>query len=266
MSIKLAVWNTPAGRFLISGLRSSPVSSKVEVQEVPETEALTTLLGGGVDVALVTPLEAMLRPDEVDVIPAVSMSTWDYPLARIYMPSGLDEAPAKLVADTRYQQEIFVAGLVLKEHYRMMPEVVEEGDGDCAHLTIGSFDEDEAREGMLALDLGQEWYELTGYPMLWGVFATRKGEATPEVIETIGSLIRTSDTQRALFLQANESSPLVHDFFRDSLRIGFDDLAIASLTELRQYLYYHDVLDEMAELPVVFLPEEDEDEDNENDA
>jgi chorismate dehydratase len=118
------------------------------------------------------------------------------------------------------------------------------------------------RTAAITLDLGQEWYELAGYPMLWGVFAMRKGEVTPEVIENIGLLVRTSDSRRDVWLQANESSPDVHEFFSDSLRVGFDDLAVASLTELRQYLYYHDLLDDLIELPVVFLESEEEEEDD----
>lgn len=262
--MKLAIWDNPAAQFLVFGLDSSPVAGEFEVQTLAPTDALSALLETRVDVALVSPMEALLRDEEVDVIPAVALSTWDYPLARIYMPAGLDAAPKGLVADVRYLQETFVAGLVLKEHYRMSPAVVAEGNDDYARLVIGSFDDADAPRDQLVLDLGQEWYELSGYPMLWGVFATRKGEASPEVIESIMTMVRTADAQRALFLQANESSPAVHDFFRDSLRIGFDDLAVASLTELRQYLYYHDILDDVTELPVVFLPgddEEDEDDD-----
>jgi chorismate dehydratase len=213
-----------------------------------------------VDVALISPVDALLEHEAVDVLPAVALSSWDYPLARIRLPSGLENKPRRLIADARYRQEAFVAGLVLKEHYRMMPEITDAGDDGDARMEVGSFADEGAESADLVLDLGQEWYELAGYPMIWGVFAMRKGEVTPEAIETVGTLVRTSDARRELWLQANESSPSVHAFFKDSLRVGFDDLAIASLTELRQYLYYHDVLDDLTELPVIFLEDDESDE------
>lgn len=259
--MKLGIWDNPAAAFLVSGLDSSPVKGEFEIVEVEQPNALDALLTTRVDIALVSPVEALLHHEEVDVLPAVALSSWTYPLARIKLTDGLGDAADRLAADSRYRQETFVAGLVLKEHYRMMPAVVDASTEAPARLILGSLDEIEAGS---VLDLGREWYELAGYPMLWGVFAMRKGEITPEVIENLGLLVRTSDAQREVWLQANESSPAVHEFFRDSLRAGFDDLAIASLTELRQYLYYHDLLDDMTELPVVFIESDEEDDEDED--
>jgi chorismate dehydratase len=260
--MKLGIWDNPAAAFLVSGLDSSPVKGEFEIEAVEQPRALDALLTTRVDIALVSPVEALLRHDEVDVLPAVALSSWKYPLARIELPGSLADAPDRLAADSRFRQETFVATLILKEHYRMMPKVVDVSSEAPARLVLGSFEEIRPSASGVTLDLGQEWYELSGYPMLWGVFAMRKGEVTPEVIENLGVLVRTSDARREIWLRANESSPTVHEFFDESLRVGFDDLAVASLTELRQYLYYHDLLDDVIELPVVFLESDEEEEDD----
>jgi chorismate dehydratase len=259
-TLTLAIWDNPAAAFLVSGLDSSPLAGRFEIKTVSQTDALDVLRGGRVDVALISTLDALVEHETVDVLPAVALSSWSYPLARVRLPGGLTDKPGRLIADVRFRQEAFLASLVLREHYRMMPEIAVSGEASDARLEVGSFDDDASSED-LVLDLGQEWFELSGYPMLWGVFAMRKGEVTPEIIEDVGTLVRTSDARRALWLQANESSPAVHEFFGESLRVGFDDLAVASLTELRQYLYYHDLLDDVTELPVVFLESEEDDED-----
>jgi chorismate dehydratase len=127
--VQLAVWDNPAASFLVSGLESSPVRSAIDVITVAQTDALRRCSPAASTWRWFLRLTHLLEHEAVDVLPAVALSSWDYPLARIRLPSGLENKPRRLIADARYQQEAFVAGLVLKEHYRMMPEITwPEGD------------------------------------------------------------------------------------------------------------------------------------------
>ena len=45
------------------------------------------------------------------------------------------------------------------------------------------------------------------------------------------------------------------EFFRTDLRLRFDDLAVAGLTELQDHAFYSDLIDEMSSLPVASLPD-----------
>lgn len=115
-----------------------------------------------------------------------------------------------------------------------------------------------------AMDLGQEWYELANYPMVWGFFAARKGEATPEMMLALRDAAAVAEQTRES--AATDVSPELHHFISDDLRTRFDDLAVASLTEYRQYLFYENVLTDVPDLDPVSFPELDEAEAEEDDA
>ena len=51
----------------------------------------------------------------------------------------------------------------------------------------------------------------------------------------------------------------MHTFYREDLRLRLDDLAMAGLTEFRDYLYYYNITEEIPELPLYELPEDWED-------
>lgn len=258
--MRLTLWDHPAAAFLASALDATPYAGDTEVEYVPADEAMDRLLNEETDVALVHTLEALKKSDSVDVIPAVALSTWRYPFARITLKNGLDQAPEKVSYDPRFEQESVIARIVLKEHYRMMPEFAEdEGEEDGDRLIVST--ELPRKQDALVLDLGQEWFELSGYPMIWGVFAARKGEVDEALIRRIRGIIRTAEDRKGLWLRAHEQTPEMHDFYTEQLRVRFDDLAIAGLTEFRQYLFYFGILDDVKELPVVFIPDEEDDED-----
>lgn len=261
----ITIWDHPAARFLLSGLSSSPYASTVTVEETARTETLNTLVAGETDVALITTLEALRNHDMVDVLPAVALSAWKYPFAKLHLKDGLSTAPAEVTFDAAFEQEAVVARMVLKEHYRMTP-AFEASDPDVQsenRVEVGTGVEP---SGQNLLDLGQEWFELSGYPMLWGVFATLKGNAEEDVIDTMRGIVATSEAQRGLFLRTNEQTPGMHDFISNQLRLRFDDLAIAGLTEFRQYLFFYGLLEDMTELPVVFVSDPDDDEDSDDDS
>lgn len=266
----LAIWNEPPAEFIVSGLASGAVSSPLEVQRAAPRECKRLLDAGLVDVALLPTLSVLRDTEGYDVLPAVALSSWSYPYARLVLKAGLSEPVRHIAFDPQYAQEAFLAHLVLGEHYGARPRFVpydapshEEllsAEEDAA-LLVGS-DVPTLQTEALSLDLGQEWYELANYPMVWGLFATRKGLATPEMIHALREAAEAAEEHRAVWVQAQETLPDLHSFYREDLRVRLDDLAVASLTELRQHLFYYDVLDEVPELPLVALQEEDEDEDD----
>jgi predicted solute-binding protein len=110
---------------------------------------------------------------------------------------------------------------------------------------------------MDGLDLGQEWYELSNYPMVWGVFAALKGNATPHLIRGMADAAAIAERLRQEDLTKLDDETA--EFFGADLRFRFDDLATASISELTQYLYFYQGNDEIDELPVVHLPDDEAD-------
>jgi hypothetical protein len=130
---------------------------------------------------------------------------------------------------------------------------------DAALLTgpeAATFDADGDR---LVVDIGREWYELTNYPMVWGLFVTKRGRATNALIDGLVAMRRASEAGRAAWIEAQDLPPGHEAIFRDDLRSALDKLAVASLTELRQYLFYYGETEEVPDLPFVYLDKDEGD-------
>ncbi|HET6567473.1 MAG TPA: MqnA/MqnD/SBP family protein [Rhodothermales bacterium] len=263
--MRLAIWNTPSAEFFLSGITSGAVSPDLEIVREPPRVCAALLEQAAVDVALVPTLSAARAPDTFDLLPAVALASWKYPFAQIVLRRGLGEPIRGVAFDPVYATEALVTRVVLREHYGSettfkpypAPSVTQLLDApEDASLIVGN-DVPFLQTDRLALDLGQEWYELSNYPMVWGLFAARKGEGTAAMVHTLRAAAEAADAQRGVWVQAQETSPVLHEFYRDDLRVRLDDLAVASLTEFCHQLFYIDILDEIPELPFITLAEED---------
>lgn len=263
--MNLAIWNYPPAEFMVSGFTSGRVKAPIDIERhtIPECEEL--LATGQVDVAMIPTLSVLRDPSRFEVLPAVALSTWSYPYARLVLKHGLEKPVQRVVYNPVCEQEAFVTRLVLKEHYRMEPAFVPlEGAsqqelldaGEDATLVVG-VDVPMWHSDALWMDIGQEWYELANYPMVWAFFATREGEASADLVRAVRENVHAAEQQRGLWVRAQETSATLHDFYSDDLRVRLDDLVLASLTEYRQYLYYYKVLDDMPEVIYAALPDDD---------
>lgn len=267
--MRIAVWNIPPADLFVSGLLSGPNQDRFEVFRTEIIDCERLLREGDVDMALLPTTSILRNSADFDVLPAVALSSWRYPFARLSIDHGLDKPVQRVAYDPKFEQERFLAGLTLREHYNMEPQFVEHpaatveqllgADAD-AHLLVGA-NVPMLSDGDLMLDVGQEWYELAQYPMVWGLIASLKDRVNPVLIRSIRDGIQASEEQRGIWIRAQETSADLHAFYREDVRLRLDDLAAASLTELRQYLFFYEQGDEVPEIPFVFLPDEDDDND-----
>lgn len=261
--MQLALWDTPAADFFVTGLEAGVAESDLVIERQDPRTCVDLLRRGLVDIALVPSLVVLSSADILDALPGAALSTWTYPYARIVLGKGLGEIES-VAFDPLYTQEALVARIVLKEHYGKEPTFVPmqhatlddlEAKEEDAFLYVGD-DAPLLQSKNTVLNLGQEWYELANYPMVWGLFAARKDEATPAMVEALVNMVEAAETQRPVWLQAHEMTPEVDHFFREALRLRFDDLATASLTELRQYLFYYQITEDIPDLPLYVVPDD----------
>jgi len=264
--MKLAIWNTPAAEFFLSGLTSGAVITDLEVERKSPRACVSLLERGDVDVALVPVIAALKDEDHYDLIPGAALSTWKYPFARVVLKHGLSEPIQTVAFDPVYANEAVITRVVLREHYGSEASFVPYPSPtvdqllhakEDASLIVG-MDSLLVRTERYSLDLGQEWYELSNYPMVWGLFAARKGTGTPDMVHALRALAESADEHRSMWMQAQEMPPVLHEFFTDDLRVRLDDLAMASLTELCHQLFYIDVIDQIPDLPFITLPDDEE--------
>lgn len=261
--MKIALWDEPAAGLFAAGLATVPGLSLTRASR----QACEDLLRDGeVDVALVQTLSVLRNTDTFDVYPAVALSSWRYPYARLVLPGGLGQPVASLAFNPEHAQEAFMAGILLKEHYgaRATPqphvglsaEELLDIPAD-AILLVG----DEApglTAGGVTLDLGEEWYELVQYPMVWGLFAVRKDEGTADGYEALKAGIEAAERLRDSWPGEAGIPTAIHDFFREDLRLRLDDLVVAGMTQLREYLFFYGLTPDIPDAPFCTLVDEDE--------
>ena len=272
--MNIAVWNTPPADLLASGFTSGPFKDLFEIRRVPEYECERLLREREVDVALLPTLALLRGTDDFDVLPAVALSSWSYPFARLVIDHGLDRPVERVAFDSEYEQEAFLTRLALREHYKMEPDFVPmpgaplhellEADTD-AHLLVGPSVPTMSLD-RLTMDIGQEWYELAQYPMCWGLFVTLKGEAVPDVIRAVTKGVEASERHRNVWIRAQETSQDLHVFYAEDLRLRLDDLVESSLSEFRQYVFFYELVEDVRDIPVVYLDEDEGEEDDSEEA
>jgi chorismate dehydratase len=251
--MKIAVWKNPVTYPVFKGL-SDTFGKNVFLAT---REQLTAdLQNGKVQVALMPSDVALANPEEFDIIPAVAVSTWNNPYALLTVGAELGSKSIGIIHSVEGRLTALLAAIVLKEHYgteAALNERISLPD-EIASDALISIPLEESPEALKAeaitLDLGQEWYELSNYPFVWAVFVTRKGEATPGVITAIRDAMVFLDDHRADFASQWSKDEEVEDFVLNDLRLRLDDMAVASLTELCDHMFFHGVTPEIQ--PVVF--------------
>ncbi len=205
--------------------------------------------------------------DDLSVLPSVAVSSWSYPYARLLLKGDLGTPIASVAFEPTAQMEVVLARLVLREHYGIAPSFVPVPEASAA--LVGEYDAvlvtgpsaPTVRAPGVALDLGQEVYELTQYPMVWALFVTRVGEATPEMLRAVKRAAAEAEANRSAWLRSMETTEALATFYGDDLRVRYDDLVTASLTEITDLLYQQNVLDDAPEIPLVVFADEDVDDD-----
>ena len=237
------------------------------VERAPTHEVARRLVAGRCDIAAMPTLDVLRMADDLSVLPSVAVSSWSYPYARLLLKSDLGDPISTVAFEPTAQQEVVLARLVLREHYGITPSFVPVPEATAA--LVGPYDAVLVTGASaptvwapgVALDLGQEIYELTQYPMVWALFVTRVGEATPEMLRAVKRAAAEAEANRAAWLRTMETTPALAEFYGTDLRVRYDDLVTASLTEITDLLYQQNVLEDSPEIPLVVFADEDVDDD-----
>lgn len=268
--MRIALWEDEAVSFFASGLGAAVADGRLQIERAGARACEQLLLQGEVDVALVPAISVLKDPDAYDVFPAIAFSTWKYPFAKLVFRERLGRSLDSVAFNPLHAQEAVLSRIALKEHYGFEPDFVPYPDPspdelmrqeEAAALIVGDSVATKQID-RFAMDLGQEWFELTKYPMVWGFFAARRGEARPEDVVTIRDGMQEAESRRAEWIAARELPEELASFYADDLRVRLDDLVVAGLTELKQHLYYYNAIEDLPEIPYVRVPEDDDADDD----
>lgn len=258
MPTRIAIWDRPPAQVLATSLQEQDASFAIE-RHAPEV-CTALAMKGKVDVALVPTYLALQGHDGFDAIPGIGLSSWQYPFARLVWKDGLSSFPETVAYPRTHVTERFVARVILHEHYGVDPSFTPVDTDDPASLHRSSADAGllvgpqgaayDAGEAF-TMDLGREWYELTNYPMVWGLFVTKRGEATTSLVEALMAAGKQATEHRDDWITSAAPPQHLREFYTEDLRTGIGRLERASLTDFRTYLFYYNVSDEIPDMPFV---------------
>ena len=253
----LALWDCPPSECLLAA--SGRPETTLEVERHDARTCARLLREQQVDVALLPSMVALSGRDDLDVLPGSALSTWAYPFARLVLRREIGNVKSVAFAPWCVQ-EALIARIMLREHYGQNPAMVPIRGATAADLLRAEEDAslivgaEAPPTDRAVLDLGQEWFELAQYPMVWGLFVSLKEAASPTMVEAILTLAKEAEEIAYVWGQDRERDEDVRRFYAESLRLRLDDLAMASLTKFGEYLYYYNVTDELPVAPLYVPP------------
>ncbi|MCY4233834.1 MAG: hypothetical protein OXE59_08885 [Bacteroidetes bacterium] len=243
--MQLAFWNFPPTECLQVAADSLGIDS----ERLDASRCKDLLYQNQVDLALLPITVALNASDELDIIPGGAVSSWRYPFAQIHIHSDLYQAKTLQSSPDQVLEE-FMARVILKEHYGRDVKIVTRQSADVQLLLEDSVQFD--LDSNDTLDIGQEWFELSQYPMVWGVYCCLNGNGTDAMTDLLNQLTHEAEVT-AHGWEASLSMP-TNNFFRESLRLRLDDVAIAGITAIRDFMYYYGLTEELPPFSI-FTPE-----------
>jgi predicted solute-binding protein len=155
------------------------------------------LASGAADIGIVPSFE--LTRQDLDIIPGAGIACHG-PVRSILLISRVPAPEIRaFAADTSSRTSVELARLILERRYGAAPESIPHPPdlekmlriADAA-LIIGdpALRIDPASLPYHVYDLGAEWHVLTGLPMVFAVWAGRKGTITPEIAEAFRASYR----------------------------------------------------------------------------
>ncbi len=270
--LTIALWDDPTEPLIRSGFHEGLSSGAFAIRKGSADQCERWLRSGEVDVSLLPSMAILRDVGAFDILPAVAVSSWGTPYCSLVSRCKIGDPINSIALHPRNAQEALVARIVLKEHYGMTPELMPvdrtearellASDSDAVLLVGGHFSTEDP--DLQVYDLGQEWYELVNYPMVWGLFAVRKGEADPAVACSVRDAVQAADRSREPFVASADGIQEIEAYFEDNLRLRFDDLAVASLTNFREYLFYYGITADVPDLPLYVIPSEEDDDESQS--
>ena len=225
------------------------------------------LAQGGLDVALVPAIEVARTPD-LRVLPDLCVAFPGEARGALLVSSGPVEELSRVVLERDARAAAAVARIVLEDAYGLEPEYVEAeaatrlsgperiepGEG---WLVIGnaalsgylsgprseplseplSESSSERREDRRVLDLGLAWRELTGLPLVVGVWAVRPGVGLPDLPFYFKSSLRfglsaLDAIAREAAAEVGVVSALLEGYLRENVSYFLREPELAGLDEL----------------------------------
>ncbi len=228
------------------GLVCGPQKGALDLRfEIP-SRCADLLRNAEVDIGLVPVIE--LERQRLEPIANLGIASLGPVRSILLISKGRPERIRRLAVDASSRTSVVLARILLKERYGIQPEVIARDpdvkamlvDADAC-LVIGdpALRVEQVDAEMQMRDLGAEWTEMTGLPMVFAVWAAREGcEAghTAEVLraswafgrERIAEIARTEATSRGVTVDVAQR------YLTENIRFELDGDSMEGLALFRR--------------------------------
>lgn len=243
--MRIALWDID----LFNDSREQFSDSGWNVVLAPPGDCGEELLKGNVDVALVPSVEVLKNTHAYSILPSVGFaSAAGFSDLTLCLHRPLNEI-GTIRCDHDSEPFFDLVSVILREQYGNGASRLTKSEADADLIfgrkaSCGSEDQQ--------VDVGQEWFEMTGRPLAWGFFAARPGtpadSATTNVQQILGTVLRGDADDR----KANDERPRSS---LASLHTSYDPEVAEGIDELTHYLFYFSVLDDIPALRLMAATE-----------
>ncbi len=149
----------------------------------------------------------------------------------------------KVLLDYQSRTSVELARILLKEHWKIAPELIDGGEdfrdhigGTTAGVVIGDRALEQRKLSTYAYDLGEAWKELTGLPFVYAAWISNKA-LEPSFLHAFNEANRSGIEQIDTVVAANPYPFFnLHDYFTKYLDYRLDDAKRRGLEKFLQYL------------------------------
>ena len=213
------------------------------------------LLDGEVDMGVI-PVTAFAKTKESwRIIPHISISCVNTSKSvKLFFKTGLQDLN-KIAIDKRADSESVLLKILMQEKYNLTPDYISMEPNlenmlskTDAALLIGDEALHEQEVNKNSFDLGEEWFDLSGLPMVFAFWAGRQMVAQTEDIKNIinGSNLGLKNMENIAkkFAKKSEFSwALYHDYLTQNVNYKFTEEEHAGLTEFYNYAFYYGLIE-----------------------
>ena len=214
-----------------------------------------SLLDGEIDMGVI-PVTTFAKTKETwKIIPHISISCFNTSKnVKLFFKTGLQDLN-KIAVDERADSELALLKILMQEKYNITPEYIEMKPNlehmlkwaDAA-LLIGDEALHEQELNKSSFDLGEEWHDLTGLPMVFSFWAGRQiAVQTEDVKNIINStnlgLKNLENIAKDYAKNSDFSWALYHDYLTQNVNYKFTEEEHAGLTEFYNYAFYYGLIE-----------------------
>ena len=253
--IILSVFNQLNNIPFIYSFEKKHIKNNYKVIKNSPVESGNALLNGEVEIAVV-PVTTFARTKETwKIIPHISISSKNTcKSVKLFFKKGVKKLN-KIAIDDRAASEAALLQILMQEKYNITPEYITMkpnlkhmlGFSDAA-LLIGDEALHEQEINKNSFDLGEEWYDLTGLPIVFGFWAGRAMTADIEVVKNIINStnlgINNLEPNTKEFAKDSAFSwAIYHDYLTKNVNYKFTEEEHAGLTEFYNYAFYYGLIE-----------------------